>query len=44
MCDTLRQLLGSAWLLILWVGMGAVVRGFADFITAFRVRSLSQGA
>lgn len=33
----------SAWLLILWVGLGALVRGFADFITAFRIRSLGQG-
>ncbi|MGI9577439.1 MAG: HdeD family acid-resistance protein [Microthrixaceae bacterium] len=34
----------SAWLLILWVGLGALVRGFADFITAFRIRSLGEGS
>ncbi|MCP4436347.1 MAG: hypothetical protein GY812_12755 [Actinomycetia bacterium] len=33
----------SAWLLILWVGIGALVRGISDIITAFRVRSLPTG-
>ena len=32
----------SAWLLILWVGLGALVRGISDIITAFRVRSVGK--
>ena len=32
----------SAWLLILWVGLGALVRGISDIITAFRVRSVGR--
>ena len=34
----------SAWLLILWVGLGALVRGISDIVTAFRFRSLEQSA
>lgn len=32
----------SAWLLVLWVGIGALVRGVSDTITAFRVRSIGR--
>ncbi len=29
----------SAWLLVLWIGIGAVLHGIADFVHAFQVRS-----
>lgn len=32
----------SAWLLILWIGIGAVLHGIADVVTAFHVRSIRR--
>jgi uncharacterized membrane protein HdeD (DUF308 family) len=32
----------SAWLLLLWIGIGAVAHGIADFVTAFQVRSIHR--
>jgi uncharacterized membrane protein HdeD (DUF308 family) len=32
----------SAWLLILWVGVGAIFHGIADVVSAFHVRSLQR--
>lgn len=29
----------SAWLLVLWIGIGAIFHGVADVVTAFQVRS-----
>lgn len=29
----------SAWLLVLWIGIGAVLHGIADFVHAFQIRS-----
>lgn len=30
----------SAWLLILWVGIGALMRGISEIVTAFRLRGV----
>lgn len=32
----------SAWLLVLWVGLGALFRGIGEIFVAFRVRSAGQ--
>ena len=32
----------SAWLLILWIGIGAIFHGIADIVTAFHVRSIQR--
>lgn len=32
----------SAWLLLLWIGLGALFHGIADVVTAFHVRSLQR--
>jgi len=34
----------SATLLVLWVGLGALIRGVADILLAFQIRSLQRGA
>ncbi len=34
----------SAALLVLWVGLGALVRGIVTMVAAFRVRALTRGA
>ena len=33
----------SAWLLVFWVGFGALARGIADIFLAFQVKSLQRG-
>ena len=32
----------SAALLIIWVGIGAIIRGIAEIVTAFHVHKLSE--
>lgn len=32
----------SAWLLVVWVGIGAIFRGIGDIVMAFQVRSLKK--
>jgi uncharacterized membrane protein HdeD (DUF308 family) len=32
----------SAWLLVVWVGFGALARGIADIVLAFQVRSMQR--
>jgi uncharacterized membrane protein HdeD (DUF308 family) len=32
----------SMWLLILWIGVGAIFHGIADVVTAFHVRSIQK--
>jgi uncharacterized membrane protein HdeD (DUF308 family) len=32
----------SAWLLVLWIGIGAITHGIADVINAFHIRSQSR--
>ena len=34
----------SAWLLVLWVGLGALSRGITEIFLAFRIRSLGSAA
>lgn len=34
----------SAWLLILWVGIGALLRGITEIVSAFQIRHLAHAA
>jgi uncharacterized membrane protein HdeD (DUF308 family) len=33
----------SAWLLVFWIGVGALARGIADIFVAFQVKALQRG-
>jgi uncharacterized membrane protein HdeD (DUF308 family) len=33
----------SAWLLVLWVGIGAAIRGVTEIVTAFQLRGAQRG-